>query len=103
MEFAKKYMPEDAICNIVWRVYEVVPGVLSSIKKIQNPWPNVDAHSGALLLHYGLKEYDFFTVLFGVSRSLGVLSQLIISRAMGLPIERPSSINTQWIKKKLAM
>jgi citrate synthase len=103
MEFAKKYMPDDPICNIVWRVYDVVPGVLSSIKKIQNPWPNVDAHSGALLLHYGLKEYDFFTVLFGVSRSLGVLSQLILSRAMGLPIERPSSINTEWITKKLAV
>jgi citrate synthase len=101
MEFAKKYMPDDDIVNIVWRVYEVVPEILSNIKKIQNPWPNVDAHSGALLLHYGIKEYDFFTVMFGVSRALGVLSQLTISRAMGLPIERPSSITSDWIKSKI--
>jgi citrate synthase len=102
MEFAKKYMPDDDIVNIVWRVYEVVPEILSNIKKIQNPWPNVDAHSGALLIHYGIKEYDFFTVLFGVSRALGVLSQLTISRAMGLPIERPGSITSDWIKAKIA-
>jgi len=101
MEFAKKYMPEDDICNIVWRVYDVVPEILGSIKKIQNPWPNVDAHSGALLLHYGIKEYDFFTVLFGVSRSLGVLAQLTTSRAMGLPIERPGSITSEGLLKKI--
>lgn len=102
MEFAKKYMPDDDIVNIVWRVYEVVPGILENIKKIQNPWPNVDAHSGALLIHYGIKEYDFFTALFGVSRALGVLAQLTISRAMGLPIERPGSITSDWIKAKIA-
>jgi citrate synthase len=101
MEFAKKYMPNDDICNIVWRVYDVVPEILGSIKKIQNPWPNVDAHSGALLLHYGIKEYDFFTVLFGVSRSLGVLAQLTTSRAMGLPIERPGSITSESLLKKI--
>jgi citrate synthase len=94
MEFAKKYMPDDDIVNIVWRVYDVVPGILGNFKKIKNPWPNVDAHSGALLIHYGIKEYDFFTVLFGVSRALGVLAQLTISRAMGLPIERPGSITS---------
>ena len=44
--------------------------------QIKNPWPNVDAHSGVLLQHYGLKEEGFYTVLFGVSRALGVLSQV---------------------------
>ena len=101
MEFAKKYMPNDDICSIVWNIYDVVPEILSSIKKIQNPWPNVDAHSGALLIHYGIKEYDFFTVLFGVSRALGVLAHLTISRAIGLPIERPGSITSSWIKNKI--
>jgi len=101
MEFAKKYMPNDDICNIVWRVYEVVPGILGSIKKIQNPWPNVDAHSGALLIHYGIKEYDFFTVIFGVSRALGVLAQLTTSRAMGLPIERPGSVTSEGLLKRI--
>ena len=43
-------------------VYEVVPPILESLGKVKNPWPNVDAHSGALLVHYGLKEYEFYTV-----------------------------------------
>ena len=51
-------------------------------------------------LFYGMKEYDFFTVLFGVSRSLGILSQLIWNRALGSPIERPVSMPTEIIKKK---
>ena len=102
MEFAKKYMPDDAVCNIVWKVYQVVPGILGNIKKIQNPWPNVDAHSGALLLHYGIKEYDFFTVMFGVSRALGVLAQLCISRALGFPIERPGSVTAELLQQKVA-
>jgi citrate synthase len=95
MEFASKYMPDDDMCKIVQRVYEVVPPILDNIKKIKNPWPNVDAHSGALLIHYGMEEYDFYTVLFGVSRSLGVLASLLWDRALGHPLERPSSVTTQ--------
>lgn len=60
----------------------------------KNPWPNVDAHSGVLLQYYGLTEQNFYTVLFGVSRALGVLPQLIIDRALGAPIERPKSLST---------
>jgi len=82
------------------KVYEVVPEILKATGKVKNPWPNVDAHSGVLLLKYGMKEYDFFTVLFGVSRSLGILSQLIWNRALGSPIERPVSMPTDIIKKK---
>ena len=43
---------------------------------MKNPWPNVDAHSGVLLQYYGIKEENFYTVLFGVSRAIGVLSQV---------------------------
>ena len=77
----------------------LVPPILDATGKVKNPWPNVDAHSGVLLLNYGMKEYDFFTVLFGVSRSLGILSQLIWNRALGSPIERPVSMPTEIIKK----
>jgi citrate synthase len=102
MEFAKKHMPTDELVNIVWDIYDITPTVLGTIKKIKNPWPNVDAHSGALLLHYGMKEYDFYTVLFGVSRALGVLASLIWDRALGLPLERPKSVTTDWLKKTIA-
>ncbi len=100
-EFAKRNISNDETVNIVWNVYEVVPPILESLGKVKNPWPNVDAHSGALLVHYGMNEYDFYTVLFGVSRALGVLAQLIWDRALGHPIERPKSVTTEWIKKKI--
>ncbi len=100
-EFAKRNISNDEIVNIVWNVYDVVPPILESLGKVKNPWPNVDAHSGALLVHYGMNEYDFYTVLFGVSRALGVLAQLIWDRALGHPIERPKSVTTEWIKKKI--
>ena len=98
MEFAKKHMGDDALCKTVWQIYETVPPILQSLGKIKNPWPNVDAHSGALLVHYGMNEYDYYTVLFGVSRALGVLAGLLWSRALSFPIERPKSVTTANVK-----
>ncbi|MBS1746000.1 MAG: citrate (Si)-synthase, eukaryotic [Bacteroidetes bacterium] len=98
MEFGKKYMPDDPLVQTVWNIYEVVPPILQSIGKIKNPWPNVDAHSGALLVHYGLVEYEFYTVLFAVSRALGVLASLCWDRILGFPLERPKSVTTHSVK-----
>ncbi len=98
MEFGKKHLPNDPLVNTVWNIYETVPPILQSLGKIKNPWPNVDAHSGALLVHYGMVEYEFYTVLFGVSRALGVLASLCWDRALGLPLERPKSITTDLVK-----
>ena len=99
MEFGKKHMPDDPLVQTVWNIYEAVPPVLQSMAKIKNPWPNVDAHSGALLVHYGMVEYEFYTVLFGVSRALGVLASLCWDRALSLPLERPKSVTTELVKK----
>lgn len=101
MEFGKKYMPDDTLVNTVWKIYEVVPPILQSLGKIKNPWPNVDAHSGSLLVHFGMKEYEYYTVLFGVSRALGVLASLCWDRALGFPLERPKSVTTELVKKWL--
>ncbi len=98
MEFGKKHMPEDPLVQTVWNIYEAVPPILQSLGKIKNPWPNVDAHSGALLVHYGMVEYEFYTVLFGVSRALGVLASLIWDRALAFPLERPKSVTTDLVK-----
>jgi citrate synthase len=100
-EFAQKHLPNDDIFKVVSAVYEVAPDILTKHGKTKNPWPNVDAHSGCLLWHYGVTEYDFYTVFFGVSRALGVLAQLIWSRALGLPIERPKSVTTEWIDAQI--
>ena len=101
MQFAKQHMPDDPIVNTVWNTYAVVPEILGALGKVKNPYPNVDAHSGALLVHYGMKEFEFYTVLFAVSRALGVLATACWSRAMGLQIERPRSITVEQIKKWL--
>ena len=98
MEFGKKHLADDKLVNTVWKIYETVPPILESLGKIKNPWPNVDAHSGALLVHYGIVEYEFYTVLFAVSRALGVLASLTWDRALGFPLERPKSVTTAAVK-----
>ncbi|NOZ13425.1 MAG: citrate (Si)-synthase [Acidobacteria bacterium] len=98
-EFALKHLPDDPIFKTVSNVYEVVPGILKEHGKAKNPWPNVDAHSGVLQVYYGVKEYDFYTVLFGVSRALGITSQLVWDRALGYAIERPKSITRKMLRE----
>lgn len=98
-DFAEENLPDDENFRIVKMIYEVAPDILESTGKVKNPWPNVDAHSGVILMHYGIKEYEFYTVLFGVSRALGVLSSLIWDRALAHPIERPKSVTTAWVKE----
>jgi len=99
--FGMDNFPEDPVMQLVDKVYNIVPGVLKEHGKAKNPWPNVDAGSGALLYHYGMKEFSYYTVLFSVSRAMGMLSQMIINRAMGSPIERPKSVTTKWLKKQV--
>lgn len=98
-EFALRHLPDDPLFKLVSQLYKLAPEVLTQHGKTKNPYPNIDAHSGVLLQHYGLKEANFYTVLFGVSRAMGVLAQLIIDRAHGSPIERPKSYSTNaWIR-----
>jgi len=97
-EFALRHLPDDENFRIVQMLSRVVPEVLEKQGKAKSPWPNVDAHSGCLLIHYGVTEYDFYTVLFGVSRALGVLASLVWDRALMLRLERPKSVTTEWIR-----
>ncbi len=97
--FGQKYMPEDPVFQTVDRVFKVVPEVLAKQGKAKDPWPNVDAGSGAILYHYGLKEFEYYTVLFSVSRAMGMLSQLVLNRALGTAFTRPKSVSTEWLKK----
>ena len=99
LSFGKDHIANDDIFSIVERLYEVVPSVLKEHGKAKNPWPNVDAASGSLLYFYGLKEFNYYTVLFSISRAMGIIAQMVINRAMGIPIMRPKSITTEWIKK----
>eukprot|EP00092_Neocalanus_flemingeri_P008260 GFUD01008906.1.p1 GENE.GFUD01008906.1~~GFUD01008906.1.p1 ORF type:complete len:469 (-),score=114.42 GFUD01008906.1:267-1673(-) len=98
-EFALKHLPEDKLFKLVSQLYMLVPPILLETGKVKNPWPNVDAHSGVLLQHFGMKEMNYYTVLFGVSRALGVTASLVWDRALNLPLERPKSMSTQGLKK----
>ncbi|CBY24547.1 unnamed protein product [Oikopleura dioica] len=100
-EFALKHLPDDKLFKLVSQLYKIVPDILLEQGKAKNPWPNVDAHSGVLLQHYNMTQMEYYTVLFGVSRALGCFSQMIWSRAVGLPLERPKSMSTEGLKKFL--
>jgi citrate synthase len=98
VDFGRKYCADDPVFQIVDRLYAIVPDILKEQGKAKNPWPNVDAGSGSLLYHYGVKEFEFYTVFFGVSRAMGISSQIILNRALGTAITRPKSQSTKWMK-----
>lgn len=100
-EFALKHMPDDELFKVVDTIYSVMPDILTEHGKTANPYPNVDSHSGVLLWHYGFTQYQYYTVLFGVSRAVGALSQLYWDRALGLPLERPKSVTPEWLKSQV--
>jgi len=101
-EFALKHMPDDELFKLVDTIYQVMPDILKEHGKVQNPYPNVDSHSGVLLWHYGFTQFQYYTVLFGVSRAVGGLCQLYWDRALGLPLERPKSVTPEWLAAQVA-
>jgi len=98
-EYCLKFMPEDDLFQFVSTLYKVVPDILVAQGKAKNPWPNVDAQSGVIQWYYGLREFDFYTVLFGVGRAFGVLANIIWDRALMYPLERPKSLTTDMLEK----
>jgi citrate synthase len=90
---------EDPLVKLVSMLFETAPAVLAEHGKIRNPWPNVDAHSGVIQSHYGVREWDFYTVLFGVGRSIGCMANITWDRALGYAIERPKSVTTTLLEK----
>jgi citrate synthase len=102
MDFAKKHFPDDDLVRLADMVFDVVPTVLKEQGKAKNPAPNVDAISGTLQYYYGVREFDFYTVLFGVGRALGVTANYIWARALGMPIERPKSLTTKMLEDVVA-
>jgi len=102
LEFAKARFPEDDLIRLAELVFDVVPTVLKEQGKAKNPAPNVDAISGALQYYYGVRDFEFYTVLFGVGRALGVTSNFVWARALGQPLERPKSLTTKMLEDIVA-
>ncbi|MGB5893016.1 MAG: citrate (Si)-synthase [Ignavibacteriaceae bacterium] len=97
-EFCLKHLPDDPIFKYVDLLYKVTPPILVEQGKAKNPWPNVDAQSGVIQWYYGLTEYDYYTVLFGVGRAMGVCANIVWDRALGYPLERPKSVTTAMLE-----
>ncbi len=98
-QFAEQHNLEDDNIAIMQKLFKIVPEVLKEQGKAKNPWPNVDAASGSLLYYYGLQEFEFYTVMFGVSRAMGICSQIVFHRLFGSPIVRPKSMTLNELKK----
>ncbi len=95
--FAEEHFADDPLVKTALTLRQVVPKVLKEIPKISNPYPNVDAISGTLLQAAGLTDPEFYTVLFGWSRVVGIAAQIIDERlhlrgGKGVPIYRPRFI-----------
>ena len=102
MEFGKKNLPDDELFRTAMNVFSVVPDILKSTGKVSNPWPNVDAITGTLQQHYGIKETEFYTVLFGTSRIMGFTAHVVWARALGKPIERPKALTTRLLESMIS-
>jgi citrate synthase len=98
-KFSQKHLKDDPIFKYVDILYKVVPPILQEQGKAKNPWPNVDAQSGVIQWHYGVREYDFYTVLFSIGRALGISANIIWDRALGYPLERPKSLTTEMLEE----
>jgi citrate synthase len=92
-------MPDDPLFKYTDLLFKVVPEILMEQGKAKNPWPNVDAQSGIIQWHYGVRQYDFYTVLFGIGRAIGICANIIWDRALMYPLERPKSITTEMLEE----
>jgi len=98
-EFCLKNLPDYPLFKVISMIYKVAPDVLKEHGKAKNPWPNVDAQSGVVQWYYGVTEYSFYTVLFGIGRAIGTLANIVWDRALGYPIERPKSLTTAMLEE----
>jgi citrate synthase len=98
-EFCLKNLPDYPLFKVISMIFKVAPDVLREHGKAKNPWPNVDAQSGVIQWYYGVTEYSFYTVLFGIGRAIGTLANITWDRALGYPIERPKSLTTAMLEE----
>jgi citrate synthase len=97
-DFCLKHLPNDRLFKYVDILFKVVPPILLEQGKAKNPWPNVDAQSGVIQWYYGLRDYDYYTVLFAIGRAIGVASNLVWDRGLAYPLERPKSLTTKMLE-----
>lgn len=93
-QYAEKKAAHHPLVRLGLLLRKVGPKVLKENPKISDPYPNTDAMSGALLTALGFPYPEFYTLLFALSRSVGIAIQIVYERCearsgKGLPIVRP--------------
>ncbi|MFA5026031.1 MAG: citrate (Si)-synthase [Candidatus Shapirobacteria bacterium] len=96
LNYANDHFPQDELVRLSNLIFTIITSELAS--KTSNPNPNLDAVSGVLQYHYGVTQSDFYPVIFGLSRSLGLTANYVWSRALNFPIERPNSLTIQMLE-----
>jgi citrate synthase len=91
---AEEMYPEDPLCRIAHLLRIAGPIVLKENPKNVNPYPNVEAISGALISAAGFAYSDYFALIFGMSRIVGIARQIVYERCearggRGTPIVHP--------------
>eukprot|EP01055_Gregarina_sp_Pseudo9_P000317 Gregarina_sp_Pseudo_9__316@NODE_1204_length_1781_cov_34_200918_g1130_i0_p1_GENE_NODE_1204_length_1781_cov_34_200918_g1130_i0NODE_1204_length_1781_cov_34_200918_g1130_i0_p1_ORF_typecomplete_len524_score92_13Citrate_synt/PF00285_21/1_3e62_NODE_1204_length_1781_cov_34_200918_g1130_i01031674 len=99
--WGQKNAADDPLIKLNLVCSEVVQEVLSRKPKVSNPHPNVDCGSGTALYYCGVREPEFFTVLFGLSRSVGILASIVWARIFKCPLERPKSLTVDGLQRAI--
>lgn len=93
-DYLKKHYPSHPLVKIALHLRSAGTKVLLENPKISDPHPNIDAISGTLLVMGGFDYPEYFTLLFGLSRIVGIARQIVYERlearsGKGTPIVRP--------------
>ncbi len=93
-KIAEEKYGNDPLVKMALLLRAVGPRVLKENPKIQDPYPNTDAISGTLLSAAGFPYPEYYTVLFGLARVVGISIQIVYERlyargGKGTPIIRP--------------
>jgi citrate synthase len=96
----ERICPDDPLFRTAANMRKVAVKVLKENPKVANPYPNVDAVSGTLLNAVGLTDSDYYTVLFGWARIVGIAAQIVDERTIlrggkGVPIYRSKFVAEQ--------
>ena len=95
----ERLAPNDSLFRLAVTLRKVGSEALKKRNKVSDPYPNVDAVSGCLLSACGLADENYYTVLFGLARCVGIAAQIVWERTearggKGIPIMRPSYVYT---------
>lgn len=92
--YCQKHFPNHPLVKIALLLRTEGSKVLKENPKISDPYPNIDAITGSMLTAAGFPYPEYYTVLFGLSRSVGIAIQIVYERleargGKGTPIVRP--------------